>query len=265
MKKHLLFAAFMLLATANVFAQTEKTIIIKESKDGEEKVTIVEKFFRSKMHQTLPDWYYGYLNMNVGAFGSEANIPMRSSSFEWGTYNQHTVFATNDNLFGMTWGFGISNSYNYFSHDVVLRQYAEGPESGKAYFQSLWDYSNEDGNGPDNHLAHRTFLRYWSLRIPVMLQLQWEVKDSYIALAAGVEAEWRFGVRSFARYGGSKHTITKSLDYNPIGLNALFSLSADDGVIFVRVGLTDFFTVKDNTGNYQDMYQMAIGFGFNID
>ena len=262
MKKHLLFAAFMLFATASVFAQkTERTIIIREGNDNDEKVTVIERIFSSKLHQTLPDLYYGKLNMYSGPFGPEAHVPLRSSSFEWGTYNQHTIFVTKDNHFGMAWGLGISNSYNYFSHDRVLRL----DDDGKAYFQSLNEYSSEDGNGPVNNYAHRSFLRYWSLRLPLMVQVQWEINDTPIAIAAGVEAEWRFGVRSFARYGGSKHTITSSLDYNPVGLNALFSISGDDGVIFARFGLTDFFSVKDNWDDNSNIYQMAIGFGFNFD
>ncbi len=262
MKRHLLIAAFMLFATTSVFAQTEKTVIIKEGNDGDETVTIVKKVFQSRLHQTLPDWYYGILNLNSSAFGPEAHVPLRSSSFEWGTYNQHTVFATRNNVFGMTWGFGISNSYNFFSHDVVLRKDNEN----KAYFQLLDDYSQEEGNGPRNAYAHRSFLRYWSLRLPVMFQLQWEVNnDNYLAFAAGVEAELRFGVRSFARYGGSKHHVIDNFNYEPVGLNAIFSLAADNAIIFCRMGLTDFFNVKDTKGDYSDMYQMTIGFGFNFD
>lgn len=261
MKKHLLFAAFMLFSTASIFAQSKRTIIIREGNDGDEKVTIVEKIFTSKLHQTLPDLYYGYLNFLSGPFASTASLPIRSSSFEWGTYNQHTIFMEKSGHFGMSWGLGISNSYNYFSHDKVLRKDNEG----KAYFQSLHDYSSLEGNGPVNDYAHRSFLRYWSLRLPVLMQVQWQINNTPFAFAAGVEAEWRFGVRSFARYGGSKHTITDALDYSPIGLNALVSLAADDIIIFGRFGLTDFFGVYDNNGDYSKMYQMTIGLGFNFD
>ena len=262
MKKHLLFAAFVLFATASLFAQkTEKTVIIREGNNGDEKVTIVQKIFKSELHQTLPDLYYGKLNLYSGPFGPEAHMPLRSSSFEWGTYNQHTIFMEKSGHFGMAWGLGISNSYNYFSHDRVLRL----DEEGKAYLQSLNAYSSEEGNGPVNNLAHRSFLRYWSLRLPVLMQVQWDIDGTPLAIAAGVEAEWRFGVRSFARYGGSKHLVTNSLDYNPVGLNALFSIAGDDGVIFARFGLTDFFSVKDSWNDFSDMYQMTIGFGFNFD
>ena len=268
MKKLTLLAAFMLLATAGLVAQEKTTVIIKETNEGKETTTIVEKVFRSKLHQTLPDLYYGYLDLYTGSFGPEAHIPIRSSSFEWGTYNQHTIFCTKGGHFGMTWGLGISNSYNYFSHDMVLR--TDSDDDNKAKFMSLWDYSRPTdeggfGNGPENHYAHRSFLRYWSLRLPLMLQVQCDVNDTPLALAAGVEAEWRFGVRSYARYGGSKHLISNNLDYNPFGLNAIVSLAGDDGVLFARMGLTDFFQAYDNDGNFKDMYQITIGFGFNFD
>ena len=262
MKKFTILAMLMLLVTAGVFAQKkEKTIIIKENGNDGDKVTIVEKIFKSELHQTLPDLYYGKLNLYNGPFGPEAHMPVRSSSFEWGTYNQHTIFMEKSGHFGMAWGLGISNSYNYFDHDKVLRL----DENGKAYLQSLYAYSSEEGNGPVNKFAHRSFLRYWSLRLPILMQVQWEIDDTPLAIAAGVEAEWRFGVRSFARYGGSKHLITNSLDYNSVGLNALISIAGDDGVVFARFGLTDFFSVKDSWNDVSNMYQMTIGFGFNFD
>ncbi len=264
MKRFTIFAAILLFATTSIFAQSEKTVIIKENKDGEEKVTVVERWFHNnKMVGALPDLYYSYLNLRDGAFGPEANIPLRSSSFEWGIYSVEPIFCTPGHHFGISSGFGISNAYNYFSHDIVLRVDADRD----AYFQSLNAYSSEEGNGPTNNYAHRSFLRYWSLRVPVMLQLQWQIQNTPMALAAGAEVELRFGVRSFARYGGAKHKVTDNLDYNPWGVNALFSLNFDNSIIFFRMNLTEMFKVKDmvtpdtNIG----LYQMAIGFGFKFD
>ncbi len=271
MKKLTILAAFMLLATASVIAQTEKTtVIIKETDEGKETTTIVEKFFTSRLQQTLPDLYYGYLNLCNEPFGPEANIPLRSSAFEWGTYNQHTIFCTKGGHFGMTWGFGISNSYNLFSHDKVFVVGIDPNDENKAGFMLLSDYSKSTdegglGHGPENNYAHRSYLRYWSLRLPLMVQAQCNINGTPLALAAGVEAEWRFGVRSFARYGGSKHTIANNFDYNPLGLNAIVSLAGDDGVLFARMGLTEFMQAYDSDGNFKDLYQVSIGFGFNFD
>lgn len=256
MKKHLLIAAFMLLATSSVFAQEKTTVIIKDNGDSNEKITIVEKIFHNpKIVDPLPGIYYSYENMFTGTFGPEANIPLRSSSFEWGLYGTTPIVATNH--FGISTGLGISNAYNYLTHDMVLAMDNEN----NAYLEPLITYSSVEGHGPANNYAHRSFIRYWSLRLPVMFELQWKVNNTPLAVAAGAELEWRFGMRSFARYGGAKHTITDNLNSNPVGFNVLFSLIMDDTVIFFRSGLTDMFSVKD----CGDIYQMSLGFGFNFD
>ena len=266
MKKHLLFAAIMLLATANIFAQSETTTIITKDKvvttektdDGDEMVTIVQRIFHNpKMVDPLPSIYYSYENMFNGTFGPEANIPLRSSSFEWGLYGVSPVICTKDGHFAISTGLGISNTYNYLTHDMVLAMNQEN----QLFIEPLITYSSIEGYGPANNLAHRSFIRYWSLRLPVMFELQWKINGTPLAVAAGAELEWRFGMRSFARYGGSKHTITDNLNSNPVGLNVLFSLIMDDTVIFFRSGLTDMFTIKD----CGDIYQMSLGFGFNFD
>lgn len=261
MKKFTL-AAIMLFATAIVFAQNEKTtVIIKGHQDGDEKVTVIEKFLKNKLCDPLPGIYYAYLDMRSGAFGPEASLPLRSSSFEWGLYSTKEVVCSKGGHFGISTGLGISNAYNYFTHDKVLNVDA----NRNAFIQSLREYSDQEGHGPGNDYAHRSFLRYWSLRLPVMIQCQWMVSDDPMALAVGAELEWRFGVRSFARYGGSKHTITDDLDYSPVGFNALVSLAFDEAVIFFRMGLTDMFKIKDANNELGDVNQMAIGFGFNFD
>lgn len=266
MKKHLLFAAVMLFATATVFAQSETTTVVTKDKvvttqrsaDGEETVTVVKKIFHnSSMVDPLPSLYYSYENMLTGTFGPEANVPLRSSSFEWGLYGTTHVLTSRNGVFGISTGLGISNAYNYLTHDMVLTQ----DENRQAYIEPLITYSSVEGHGPANNYSHRSFVRYWSLRLPVMFELQWRIDGTPMAIAAGAELEWRFGMRSFARYGGAKHTITDNLNSNPVGFNVLCSLIIDDTVIFFRSGLTDMFNIQD----CGDIYQMSLGFGFNFD
>ena len=256
----------MLLATAGVFAQSETTTVITKDKvvttqrsaDGDETVTIVEKIFHNKkIVDPLPSIYYSYENMLNGPFGPSSDMPLRSSSFEWGLYGTTPVLTTRDGLFGISTGLGISNAYNYLTHDKVLAL----DDNHQAYIESLNTYSSVEGHGPVNNYAHRSFIRYWSLRLPVMFELQWRIDNTPLAIAAGAELEWRFGMRSFARYGGAKHTITDDINSNPVGFNVLFSLIFDDTVIFFRSNLTDMFSVKD----CGDIYQMSLGFGFNFD
>lgn len=214
------------------------------------------RWFNNELKQPLPSLYFSHLQMTEGPFGPMApNMHQRPSSFEWGLYFPTTIFCTKGGHFGMATGLGISNSYNYFSHDWVLAMV-----DGNSTFVPLSEYSLEEG--PVNNYAHRSFLRYWSLRLPLTMQLQFKVnKWDYLSFSAGAELEWRFGMRSFARYGGAKHTISNDLDYNAIGVNALFQVGFNDIIVFGRMGLTEFF----NSKNLNDMYQMSIGIGFNFD
>lgn len=264
MKKYTFLAALMLFLTAGAFAQVEETMrITKELDNGrKETVTFLERLLHDDLYDPLPDLYYSYLNMRSSAFGPEANMPLRSSSFEWGLYSMDQVFCSKNQRFGLTTGFGISNSYNYFTHDMVLCQ----NNDRELYLQSLNEYSSIEGNGPVNNYAHRTFLRYWSLRLPVMFQLQWtrlgDNDDNIpLVIALGAELEYRCGMRSFARYGGSKHHIIDDVNYQPFSVNALLSVRGDNSVVFLRMGLNEMFSVKD----VGDIYQMSIGFGCNID
>ena len=260
MKKFTILAVFMLLATIGVFAQSKTTVIIKED-DGT--TTFVERWTHDKIHSPLPSWYYAFLNMFQSPFGPSADVPLRSSqiftSFEWGTYGTHSVYATHNSRFGISTGLGLSNSYNFFSKDKVLRI----DDDRNAYFQSLYDYSSETNNGPVSFTAYRSYLRYWSLRLPVMFQLQWDnigPEKETLVFAIGAELEWRFAARSFARYG-SKHLITDDLNYNGIGCNALCSVGFDNISLFLRTGLTDMLSIKDG----DNLYQFSLGIGFTFD
>ena len=265
MKKHLLLAAVLFLATANILAQTttvvtKETVVTTTKTDDGENVTLVQRIIHNpRMVDPLPSIYYAYENMLTSTFGTEAHIPLRSSSFEWGLYGTTHVLTTENGRFGISTGLGISNAYNYLTHDKVLS--VDEMNGRQAFIESLNTYSSLEGHGPTNNYAHRTFLRYWSLRLPVMFQLQWKIDGVPLSLAAGAELEWRFGMRSFARYGGAKHTVSDNLNYNPVGFNVLFSLAFDDTVIFFRSGLTDMMNIRD----CGDVYQMSLGFGFNFD
>jgi|GEM_PF-1335119 len=232
----------------------------KEISTEETCIAIVKsksRWFNNRLQQPLPKLYFAHLEMTDGFFGHSADgMHQRPSSFEWGHYSSTTIFCTKGGHFGMATGLGISNSYNYFSHDVVFKP--EGNNS--VVFQPLSEYSLENGGQEFTH-AHRSFLRYWSLRLPLTMQLQFNVNHGYLTFSAGAELEWRFGVRSFARYGGSKHTISKDLDYNPIGLNALFQVGYSSVIVFTRMGVTQMFNNQD----IMDIYQLSVGIGWNFD
>lgn len=209
------------------------------------------RWFNHDLKNPFPHLYFAHLEMTDGSFGTFAQIHQRSSSFEWGMYSPTTIFCTKDGHFGMATALGFSNSYNFFNHDYVMAM-----QDGDATMMTLSDYTEGQHTS-----TGKSFLRYWSLRIPLSMQLQFNVCRSPLTFSAGAELEWRFWVRSFARYDGAKHKISDDLDYNAIGLNALFQVGYNGIIVFTRMGLTEMF----NSHNLKDIYQLSVGIGFNFD
>lgn len=234
-----------------IFSYTTKD---EEFVKEETSTTVVKsktRWFNNDLKNPFPNLYFSHLEMTDGAFGTFAQMHQRSSSFEWGMYSSTTIFCTKDGHFGMATALGISNSYNFFLHDYVLAM-----QDGNATMMPLSEYTEGQYTG-----TGKSFLRYWSLRIPLTMQLQFNVNRSPLTFSAGAEFEWRFGMRSFARYGGAKHKIADDLDYNAIGLNALFQVGYNGVILFTRMGLTEMF----NSSNLKDIYQQSVGIGFNFD
>lgn len=226
----------------------EEFVLRDHGQRDEEKST--GKAYR-ELEQALPIFYLSHLEFTDGPFGVISPIHQRPSSFEWGLYSPTTIFCTKGGHFGMATGLGISNSYNYFQHDYVLAKTDNGLE-----MLTLSDYT--DGRFTE---ASKSYLRYWSLRVPLTLQLQWRVGGSPLTVSAGAEVEWRFGMRSFARYDGAKRTITNDLKYNAFGCNALVQVGYAGFIIFGKVGLVDVLSIY----NVGSVNQLSVGIGFNFD
>lgn len=217
---------------------------------------VIEKSCRKRSHrrlsQTLPILYFNYINIADGAFGAKTNlIPQRPVSIEWGMYLPVTIFKTGKKtVFGMATGLGFSNSYNHFDTRYVLKN----DVTGKANIFTLAEHT--DGRFVD---ASKSYLRYWSFRLPLTMQLQWKVGKRSLSVSAGAEVEWRFGMRSFAKYDGAKRNIEDKLNYKPFGCNALFQVGYGGVILFTRFGLTDMFGSEAFKAN-----QFTAGIGFNF-
>lgn len=234
-----------------IFTYTTKD---EEYVKEETSTTVVKsksRWFNHDLKAPLPHLYFAHLEMTDGSFGTFAQMHQRSSSFEWGMYSPTTIYCTEDGHFGFATALGFSNSYHFFSNDYVMAM-----QDGNATMMTLSDYTGGQYTG-----TGKSFLRYWSLRVPLMMQVQFNVNRSPLTFSAGAEVEWRFWARSFARYDGAKHKISDDLDYNAIGLNALFQVGYDGFILFTRMGLTEMF----NSKNLNDIYQLTVGIGFNFD
>ena len=214
----------------------------------------------------LPSIYFSHLGMFDGTTGEQpAGLKQRTGSFEWG-FNYHaTIFCTKNKHFGMTAGLGISNSYHFLKNDYVLMQ-----NNGSLYQQKVSELVLGNTNGHDDIVGAgvtKSYLRYWSAHLPLMLQLQWKPNGHVFMVSAGADLEWRFGMRSFARYCGSKHTMASDIDYNPIGLNGIFQVSFANVTIISRLGLTEMLKINtDASGeNSLPINQWSLGIGLCFD
>jgi len=241
--------------------ETDRTVVIKvpfggkEIKyyDGTDSIVVGKPCCKHHhLEQTLPILYFNYLNIADGAFGAKSNlIPQRPVSIEWGMYCPVTIFSTGKKtIFGMATGLGFSNSYNHFDTRFVMKN----DVFGDANIFTLDEYT--DGRFVD---ASKSYLRYWSFRLPLTMQLQWKVGKRPLSVSAGAEVEWRFGMRSFAKYDGAKRLIDDKLNYKPFGCNALFQVGYGGVILFTRFGLTDMFGSDAFKAN-----QFTAGIGFNF-
>ena len=215
---------------------------------------VAKKSYRHhrRLAQPLPLLYFSYMNIGDGAFGEKSSaIPQRPVSFEWGMYCPVTIFSTGKTtVFGMATGIGFSNSYNHFDTRYVMKN----DVNGDVNILTLEDYT--DGKFVD---AKKSYLRYWSFRLPLTMQLQWKVGRRPLTLSAGAEVEWRIGMRSFSKFDGEKQLIDRKLSYNPFGCNALFQVGYAGVILFTRFGLTDMFGSDAFNAN-----QFTAGIGFNF-
>ena len=179
----------------------------------------------------------------------------KPKSFEWGMYlfDQELCYNKSRTL-GLVTALGISNTYNFFNNKTVL-----ATDNGTPYIYNFNDGGEIVPEGmSDRTYVDKSFLRYWSLRLPVSLQIQWRLSYKVMAFSVGPELEWRFGMKSITRYDGEKHVVADDLNYKPLGVNVLTTLKFQDFVIFGRFGLTQMFGADIKAVPFN------VGFGFAL-
>lgn len=216
--------------------------------------TTGEKPKISCFYPTYPSLYYSYTQIYDSPFDFTSSLfKQRPVSFEWGSYPfTQEVCSNKSNTLGLTVALGISNTYNYLSNNTVLCTYNDN-----TYLYNFTDEENIIPEGlEDKENVDKSFIRYWSIRMPISVQLQCRLGYKKIALSVGPEFEYRFAMRSIARYDGSKHIISDDINYNPLAMNALGIISFDEVSVIGRFGLTQMFR------NDYNAFPFSIGVGF---
>lgn len=228
----------------------KQNIVVKETENNQKQYKI--KYFES----AFPSFYYSYSQMYDDSFMFESSAFLqRPNSFEWGLYLfDEEICYNKSRTLGLVTALGISNTYNFFNNKTVL-----ATDNGTPYIYNF----NDGGEIVPEGMSGRTyvdksFLRYWSLRLPVSVQIQWRLSYKVMALSVGPELEWRFGVRSITNYDGGKHVVADDINYNPLGVNVLTTLKFQDFVIFGRFGLTSMF------GSDIKAVPFNVGFGLTL-
>lgn len=228
----------------------KQNVVVKETEDNQKQYKI--KCF----NPAYPNIYYSFSQMYDDSFMFESSaFSQRPNSFEWGMYlfDQELCYNKSRTL-GLVTALGISNTYNFFNNKTVF-----ATDNGTPYIYNF----NEGGEIVPEGMSNRTYvdksyLRYWSLRLPVSLQIQWRLSYKVMALSVGPELEWRFGMRSKVKYDGEKHVVANDINYNPLGVNILTTLKFQDFVIFGRFGLTKMF------GSDINAVPFNVGFGLTL-
>ena len=228
----------------------KQNVVVKETEDNQKQYKI--KYFES----AFPSIYYSYSQLYDDSFMFESSaFSQRPNSFEWGMYLfDEEICYNKSRTLGLVTALGISNTYNFFNNKTVL-----ATDNGTPY---IYNFNNGGEIVPEG-MSNRTYvdksyLRYWSLRLPVSLQIQWRLSYKVMALSVGPELEWRFGMRSKVKYDGEKHVVANDINYNPLGVNILTTLKFQDFVIFGRFGLTKMF------GSTLNAVPFNVGFGLTL-
>jgi hypothetical protein len=109
---------------------------------------------------------------------------------------------------------------------------------------------------PNN--VKKSYLSYWEMNIPVMLEYQYRLghNNFYVALGPGLEI--RKGEHSRYFIGNDKSTETNNVNMNPVGLNVQGYCGFGDVMIYFRSDITPLM----NTSKAPKCYPLSIGLGF---
>lgn len=157
--------------------------------------------------------------------------------------------------FGVGTAFGFGRTTYKFSD---TRCFLTDPVSRTTYF----DYPVSREGYPDENWKE-TWLRYWTLRVPVMLE--YHTHDDGFFVGVGPELEYRFAASSRGRADGMKKSavITQDLDFHPLGVNLLGQIGVGDFSVMARASLVELFA-RNSKHFCTEVYPVSIVFGFGF-
>lgn len=199
---------------------------------------------KRKFKEHFPFIYWGATRLtgspSIGITGSYAGIPQNTGkSYEWGMYLFRLfkpITLNKQRTIAITSSFGFAQTINRLKDDYMFVSDGNSTDC----IQSKDDYS-------------KTWLRTWSLRLPVCVEFQIPVKgrESSFFFSVGPEVDYKLSVISRGKLDGKKRTIDNDLDVNRFGLNLLMQIGYGNFGFISRMGLTPIFrqTLPENVYN----------------
>ena len=211
----------------------------------------VERFFisspfvpvRKKSGRTfygnIPDWFIGVNLLNGGRGMHSKDV----KSLEWGiTFFQIGIGLNASNTLGVVWGFQAGMIHNHFQTHYMLADNDGTPTLVRNMAEGV----------------KTSFIKYGFFRTPIMMEWKKKFSSNQFFMGLGCSIELRNEIRSKYRIGHKRHTVSRNLDTNPIGLNAEAYFGFNSFSIYIHYGLTKLMS----SGPVCHPFGLGIGFAF---
>lgn len=234
-----------------------KKTVETEFLDGQEveQVYVTSPFIPRRTYKRHSQEYSHYPFMFAGgdllagsAFGTSSSdrYSRDGKSSEWGFTGASFEYPLTPSL-AITSALSIAHVSHHFKTGYVLNT-IDG-------VTSLQPFKGDN----DDDRPSKSYLSYWTIRMPLMAEWSMRVGVDDLFAAFGPSVEFRFNERS--RYKlGKKHTISKDVNMNPVGLNLEARVGYGSFMLYARTALTPLL----RTEYAPEWYPFAVGMGLRF-
>ena len=201
----------------------------------------------SHFDANYPFFYFAFGRGGSGAMSYTSRYPEKSGkSIDWG----FNIFNSEMQLdrqghWGLTWAIGFAYSRHTFDTNAALEKMEDNV---------VWTPAPEDVD------YQKSWLRYWSFRVPLSIEWQKNIKGSPLYFSAGPEVEIRFAMKSKVKFDGHEHTLCSNPNTNVLGANLMVQAGYGCLSFIGRFGLTPLMD-KDRAPHF---YHSSLGFGIHF-
>jgi hypothetical protein len=213
--------------------------------DGQE----VERFFvsspfvpvRKKSGRTfyghIPDFFIGVNLLNGGKDLHSKDV----KSLEWGiTLFQIGVGLNEANTLGIVSGLQAGFVHNHFQTNYMLSDVDGTPTLVRNTAEKV----------------KTSFIKYSYCKIPIMMEWKKMVPGKQMYLGLGCSLDIKSEIKSKYRVGSKRHTVSRNLDTNPVGVNLEAYFGFNSFSVYAHYSLTKLM----NSGPACHPFGLGVGF-----